>query len=201
MTLPKQYQWLATNTTALVQAALKDLGTLEGPGTANNPRIINWADEVAAANPTPYNNWAADWYNKDSVPWCGLAMAVWAVRSANGKADRMPPKNYLAAASWASWGVPVQFRGREGLRLNEILLGDVAVFSRSGGNHVAIILGVTHDGKWLLCLGGNQDDAVNIKRFAISRLYAVRRPPYKVRPQGARHVRVASTGAISTREG
>lgn len=201
MTLPSRYSYLKGDTTPLlVEVALAELGTIEGGGTANNPKIIRWADEVAAAAKSPYNDWAADWYNKDSVPWCGLFAAVCAVRSANGNANRMPPKNYLAAASWASFGVPVQWRGREGLRLNEILVGDVAVFSRSGGNHVAIVVGVSKDGKYLHCVGGNQDNAVSIKGLPISRLYAVRRPPYKVRPAGARHVRLDGRGEVSRSE-
>lgn len=195
--LPARYQFLTKppGATMLVDVALTHYGTLEGAGTANNPKIINWADIVARKAAAQYNNWAADWYNKDSVPWCGLFMALCVVDT-----NRKPVGNYLSALAWADFGNPVQFKGREGLRLNEIKVGDVAVFVRNGGGHVAIVVGVTSDGKAIVCIGGNQDNAVNIKQFPIGRLYAVRRPPYKVTPAGARHVRLTSTGVVSRNE-
>ena len=202
MMLPARYQFLIKDPKApeLVQAALRELGTLEGGGSANSSTIIQWADEVAHADPTPYTKWAADWYNKDSVAWCGLFAALCAVRSANGKTNRLPPKNYLSALAWAAFGNPVQWRGREGLRLNEIKVGDVAVFTRDGGGHVAIIVGVTSGGQYVVCIGGNQDNSVSIKQFPIGRLYAVRRPPYAVTPLGARHVRLSPSGPVSINE-
>lgn len=202
MKIPARYDYLTNDPAAplLTQAAIAEFGTIEGGGHANNLTIIRWADEVAKAVPTPYTKWAADWYNSDAVAWCGLFMALCAVRSANGEANRMPPKNYLSALSWAAFGNPVQFRGREGLRLDQIFVGDVAVFIREGGGHVANIIGVTSDGRNVVCIGGNQDNSVSIKQFPIGRLYAVRRPPYKSVPAGARHVRVTSTGIVSTNE-
>jgi uncharacterized protein (TIGR02594 family) len=181
----------------IVLEGLKEYGRFEGAGTSNNPVIVNWADEVARLSRTNYTNWAADWYTKDSVPWCGLFAAICAVRSAGANKNRMPPNSYLAAASWASFGDPVQWRGREGLRLNNILLGDIAVFTRTGGNHVGIVIGVTTDGKYLFVLGGNQDNGVNIKMMPITRLYSVRRPRYNIRPAGATHLRIKSTGEVS----
>lgn len=200
--LPARYQFLtkAPGATALVDAAIAHYGTIEGGGSANNPKIINWADIVARGMRSNYNNWAADWYNKDSVPWCGLFMALCAIESRGGATDRNPVPNYLSALAWAAWGVPVQWRGREGLRLNQIKVGDVAIFVRDGGGHVGIVVGVTKDGRYVVCIGGNQDNAVSIKQFAVSRIYAIRRPPYKAVPTGARHVRLSSTGVASINE-
>lgn len=199
--IPARYAYLKQpGTPALIMAALETLGTIEGAAGSNNPTILRWADEVAKAMPTAYNKWAADWYNKDSVAWCGLAAAVWAIRSAQGKTDRLPPKNYLSALAWAAFGIPVQWRGREGLRLNEILVGDAIVMTRNGGGHIAFCVGVSKDGKYVHCIGGNQDNAVSIKSFPVSRIYAVRRPPYNVRPAGARHVRLDGRGEVSRTE-
>lgn len=200
--IPNRYSYLMLDPLppSLVDAALHEYGSIEGPGTTNNPKIIGWADEVAKAMPTNYTNWAADWYNKDSISWCGLFIAICAARSANGNKARLPVANYLSALAWAAFGIAVKWRDASGLLLENIFVGDVGVFVREGGGHVAIIVGVTVDGKYLVCLGGNQDNAVSIKQVAVSRLYAVRRPPYKVRPAGARHVRVTSTGIASTNE-
>lgn len=183
-----------------MRVALTELGTLETPGSPSNPKILGWADEVARATGTTYTNWAADWYNSDKIAWCGLFAAVCAVRSANGRADRLPPSKYLSALSWAEWGVAVQWKGREGLRLGEIWVGDILVFVREGGGHVGICVGVSHDGKTVHVLGGNQGDRVSIAEIPVSRLYAVRRPAYQARPEGARHVRLSSSGVVSTNE-
>lgn len=200
--LGNQYKFLVQEPVAprLVQEGLSELGLREKPGVANNPEIIGWADEVARAVKTAYNNWAADWYNADSIAWCGLFMAAIAVRAANGKTDRLPPKSYLSALAWADFGIPVQWKGREGLRLQNIWVGDVLVFVRNGGGHVGICVGVSKDGKTVFVLGGNQSDAVTITELKVERLYAVRRPPYGVIPAGARHVRLSSTGIVSTNE-
>jgi hypothetical protein len=63
---------------------------------------------------------------------------------------------------------------------------------------VAIIIGVTKDKKNVVCIGGNQDNRVSIAQFPLTRLYAVRRPPYKVQPLGARHVLLSATGVTKS---
>ena len=176
----------------MVRLALAEFGTLERAGTADHPRILGWADEVARASPTPYNRWAADFYNDDSVPWCGLFMAVMAVRAAQGRPERMPPKNYLAALSWLQWGVEVP--------INEAAVGDIMVLGRKGGGHVCENVGTEKGGDRFFGLGGNQSDAVNVLPFPLERVRGVRRPPYRDLPAGARRVILAAGGASSTRE-
>lgn len=46
-------------------------------------------------------------------------------------------------------------------------------FSRDGGGHVGFVVGMTAAGN-LLVLGGNQDDAVNVKAFPLSRVTGYR---------------------------
>ena len=190
--VPSKWSWVLEldGTPAIVMAGVKEYGTLEGAAGANNPRILAWADEVARCHPTTYTNWAADWYNKDSVPWCGLFTAICACRSANGNKTRLPPPSYLSALAWASFGVPVDWRGK----LGNIWMGDIAVFTRSGGGHVGIVIAVSKDGKYIATLGGNQDNQVNIKLQPVANLYSVRRPRYNVAPKAARNFRISSTG-------
>lgn len=190
--VPKKWQWITKipGLPAMVSEALKEVGTLEAKGSLNNKKIIKWVEEVRYCKASTYNNWVADWYNKDSIPWCGLFLAVIACRSAKGKPYRLPVNKYLTALAWANWGESVDF-----YNVKNIYCGDVAVFTRAGGGHVAIVIGVSSDGKYLLCVGGNQDDQVNIKLFPIERVYAIRRPKYTVRPKGARHINVATSGA------
>jgi surface antigen len=54
-------------------------------------------------------------------------------------------------------------------------LGAIAVFSRNGGGHVGFVDSVNRDGS-LNIIGGNQSDAVNVRRFDRKRLIALRGP-------------------------
>lgn len=189
MTLPKQYAWLAAEgAPRMLVEALKLHGTLETPGSADNPRIIAWADEVKAKAPTPYNNWAGDFYNDDGIPWCGLAMAIAAVR-----AGRQPPNKYLSALAWAEGGP-----GWVKVPKAEVMLGDIMIFRRKGGGHVAMYVG--EDKTHVHMLGGNQSDAFNIRRKPKSELFAVIRPAYNNRPANVRKVALSSAGVVSGSE-
>lgn len=192
--LPSRFAFLTRDPLPplMVRTALDMIGTLEMKGPGNNPSIVRWADEVAFSSKSAYNDWAADWYNADSIPWCGLFVAVCAVRSAQGRPERMPPPKYLAALSWASWGVSVP--------IAEAAVGDIMVMTRSGGGHVTINVGTAKGGKTFFGLGGNQGDAVSIAEFDVSRVTAVRRPAYLALPPGARRVLLSSTGVLSQNE-
>jgi len=195
MSIPARYAYLLQNPLppAAVRIALDCYGTLEGAGGLNNPKILGWADEVARFQPSNYNKWAADWYKQDSIAWCGLFMALCQVRT--GLDYRAPPPSYLSALAWAGWGEPVKWKDANGhLLLENIWVGDVAVHVRQGGGHVNQVVGISSDGKYIQGIGGNQDNAVNIKGHPVSSLYAIRRPHYNVKPDGARHVVVSASG-------
>ena len=174
--LPSRYGWLAREPgPKMIVEALKLYGTLEKPGSANNPTIIAWAREVGAE--------VADVYKADSIPWCGLFMAVVAKR-----AGKEVPKHPLWALSWSAFGA----------KSPQPALGDVLVFTRKGGGHVALYVG--EDGSAFHVLGGNQSDRVCITRIAKARLYAARRPLYRVQPTNVRPINLASMGALSLNE-
>jgi uncharacterized protein (TIGR02594 family) len=189
-TLPSRYRYLEQLTPPLMVAeALKEFGTLEGQGGADNPKILRWANEVGAALDTNYARWVADFYNKDSIPWCGLFMAVVTMRANKQKRpERNPPNNFLSALAWAAFG----------RQQNPAGLGDVLVFVRQGGGHVGLYVG--EDATAFHVLGGNQSDSVNIARISKSRLYAVRRPVYQQQPASVKAYRLSGDGAISTNE-
>ncbi|MBA4091327.1 TIGR02594 family protein [Sphingomonas sp. VDB2] len=193
--IPPKYAFLRQNPLPplMVRVAMEMLGTLENPGSGNNPVILGWADEVARTCGRPYDKWAADFYNADSIPWCGLFMAVVAARTCQGRPERMPPKNYLAALAWSNWGQVVPPK--------EIQVGDVIVLVRNGGGHVFLAVGVSADGKRIMGIGGNQRDRVCFADFDAARLYAVRRPAYREKPAGARRVILATDGSVSIEEG
>lgn len=192
--VPTQFRFLIEDPIAplMVRLAIDELGTIETRGGGNTAKIIAWADEVAEIVGTPYARWAADWYNQDSIPWCGLFMAVIAARASQGRRERFPPTKYLAALEWASFG--------HGVPKHEAQVGDVIVLTRSGGGHVTLCVGTETGGRRLFGLGGNQSDAVNIMPFDLSRVHSIRRPAYMVAPAGARVVVVGPGGASSSNE-
>lgn len=174
--LPARYGWLAREPgPKMIVEALKLFGTLEGAGSRNNPTILAWAKEVGGE--------VGDVYKADSIPWCGLFMAVIAKR-----AGKPLPAHPLWALSWSAWGSKVE----------RPMLGDVLTFTRNGGGHVTEYVG--EDESAYHCLGGNQSDSVCITRIAKSRLYAARRPLYRVQPANVRVVRLSSAGELSRNE-
>lgn len=171
--LPKQYAWLANEgAPKMLVEALKLYGTQEKPGGANNPAIVAWANECRIPG-----------YNADSIPWCGLFLAVVAKRAGKPVID-----SPLWARSWAKWGTASP----------DAALGDVLVFVREGGGHVGLYVG--EDSACYHVLGGNQGDAVSIRRLAKSRCIAVRRLYAVAAPANVRPVRLAPDGQPSTNE-
>lgn len=174
MTLPHQYQWLlAEPGPRMIIEALKLYGTKEMPGTADSPEILAWAQETGLTRI----------YSADSIPWCGLAMAVVAKR-----AGKQPPENPLWALNWAKFGVLSP----------KPSLGDILVYKRPSGGHVALYVG--EDVGCYHNLGGNQSDAFNITRIEKSRCVAVRRPIYNIQPANVRQIILSPMGSISTNE-
>lgn len=173
--IPQQYRWLNTIGTLprMVDEALKLFGTIETPGSGNNPTIMAWAKETGLTAI----------YTADSVPWCGLFMATVAKRAAKNF-----PSSPLWALSWAKFGV-------EG---GQPRLGDVLTFTRNGGGHVGLYVG--EDKAAYHVLGGNQGDAVSFTRIDKARLYRVRRPAYNIAPPTVRPFVLQPTGGLSENE-
>lgn len=174
--LPKKYAWLAGEPgPKMLLEALKVHGVIEGAGEKDNPTLLAWANEVGEKG-----------FKHDSTAWCGLAMAVCAKRA--GWAYK-PKGNALWARNWASWGNPAKVA----------MLGDILVFPRGQGGHVAIYVGEDLD--YYHILGGNQDNVMSIKRRAKKPLLAIRRAPWRVaQPANVRTVKMAADGPISKSE-
>lgn len=181
MTLPKQYAWLANEPgPRILLEMLKLHGTIETPGDKSNPLILSWAKEIGLGHV----------YKSDAIAWCGLAVGY---AAAQAGWDYAPRGNALWARNWLAWGTPV--------KLGEEMLGDVLVFSRGAvSGHVALYVG--EDKTAFHILGGNQSDAVNIKRIEKARLLSGRRCAWRVmQPPNVRKIWMAATGPISKNEG
>jgi uncharacterized protein (TIGR02594 family) len=127
------------------------IGTTEGPGPADNPVIMEM-----------YASVGHDWVEHDAVAWCA-AFVGHCLEQAGIKSTRK-----LTARSYLDWGVPVE--------VSDAQQGDIGVIPRGSSRwqgHVFFIDRIK--GQWVWGLGGNQDDAVNVKRFPVSKLLGVRR--------------------------
>jgi len=127
------------------------IGLTEGPGPADNPKILEM-----------YASVGHDWVEHDSVAWCA-AFVGHCLETAGIRSTRK-----LTARSYLDWGVPVE--------VTDAQQGDIGVIPRGSSSwqgHVFFIDRI--EGAWVWGLGGNQDDAVNIKRYPASKLLGVRR--------------------------
>lgn len=181
MPLPREYEWLDKEMAQyggplMVREGLKLFGITETPGAADNKTILEWAKEVGVDNV----------YKHDSVPWCGLFLALVAKRG--GHPWLGEPKDTLWALSWLRYG-KITLRG---------MFGDVLIFKREGGGHVALYIG--EDVETYHVLGGNQTDKINIIRINKTRCVGIRRPLYKNTPQNVRRIVLEASGMVSTNE-
>ena len=173
MILPPKYAWLSGvhAPPRLLVEAIKLLGITERAGPQHNPQILGWAREVGLQAT----------YTADEIPWCGLFMAVVAQRA--GWPVVASP---LWARSWARWEAPSP----------EPSLGDVLVFERGSGGHVAIYCAEDRDRYF--AIGGNQGDSVSIVPIAKSRLIAARRPRWRIaQPAGVKPYYLDGMGNVS----
>ncbi len=167
--LPSKYAWLNRELgPKMLREAIKEYGVVEAPGSANNPKITAWAKECGIGA-----------YSTDAIPWCGLFMAVCAKR-----ANWARPPNPLWARDWALWGKP---------RTGGAMLGDVLVFPRGSGGHVAMYVG--EDATHYHIIGGNQSDQVCIIRKAKTPILAIRQAPWRIaQPPNVRKVPLTAGG-------
>lgn len=119
-----------------VKTALKEVGVKEVLGSGNSVRVLQ------------YHDFTTGDYDSDGIAWCGSFMAF--VMATNGYGTPTYPER---AKSWLQFGqshIPV--------------VGAIAVKSRTGGGHVCMVIGQDKEGG-LWCVGGNQNDEVNIQRY------------------------------------
>ncbi len=168
------YDWLKLETAPkVIVEAMKLYGTKEVVGEADNPVILEWAKELGIS-----------WYKDDSVPWCGLFVAIVVKR-----AGKDVVKDPLRARSWAVFGEEAE----------RAMLGDILVFVRDGGGHVGFYVG--EDDNCYHVLGGNQGDMVKVSRISKTRCIAVRRPIWKVaQPANVRVIKLSADGEVSKNE-
>ena len=126
----------------------KEIGLAEVPGTENNPMIMDMHNAAI-------NGWIPP--NDDNEgPWCSsFACSVMDSGYSPLYSNLESPKNAYSL-SWRSWGKEI----------SEPVYGATAVKTRNGGGHVGFVVGQNLTGTKVAILGGNQNNAVNIRMYS-----------------------------------
>lgn len=127
------------------------LGTRELAGSADNPKIVEMYKTIGHA-----------WVEHDEVAWCAAFVGYCLEAAGLGSTRALNARSYL------TFGV--------GVKLEDAREGDIAIFSRgkeAWQGHVAFFVSAT--GTDVKVLGGNQNDAVTIASYPLSRLLGIRR--------------------------
>ena len=161
----------------LIKVAMLYMGQKEVPG----PGVNAWIKDTWLSLPGGKWFWGEYGQDDSKLPWCGAFMA-----RVCKEAGHEFPKRYSSALAWATWGEPLNYPAQ----------GCVAVLTREGGGHVAIVTGISRDGKSVRLLGGNQGDAVRESWFPTQRVKFWRAPAGEVLAQ----VAVAEPGEFSKSE-
>ena len=128
----------------------ENFGEREGPkGGPANPRLV----KALGIDPT-------------AAAWCGSALG-----KAMGKAGIKPPDAASWAGNWRKWGM------HNGPRAGGPHVGDVYhIKYPDDTGHVTSVVGVSKDGSQVFCLGGNQNDGVNIAAYPIGQFTDPQKP-------------------------
>lgn len=135
--------------------AMKWLGTEEYAGPSDSPDIIEWAREEGGM--------IAREYKHDSIAWCALFENMQFTKVGLKGTETLWALDWDSAAKWPC------------VKLSGPAVGAVAPMKRTGGGHVATVIGRTKDGN-LACIGGNQSDKVSIAAFPKDRPVSFRWP-------------------------
>ncbi|MBB3697633.1 TIGR02594 family protein [Flammeovirga yaeyamensis] len=130
------------------ELAIREMGTREYYGNADNPRIVQYLMSTENINYHARSN--------DETAWCS-AFVNWCMETCGFEGT-----NTAWARHWLNWGEPISHPVR----------GCVTVFKRGSGGHVGFFIKETETS--IFVLGGNQDDEVNIKEYNKDRLLGYR---------------------------
>lgn len=128
--------------------ARRHIGVREIPGVNHHPLIVRMWKAIKRGG-----------IKDDETPWCA-AFVGFCLEGVGIVSSR-----FESARSYLTWGQPIR----------EPQHGCIVVMARDGGGHVGFLTGVTREG-WLLVLGGNQGNEVNIRAFPKDRVTDYRWP-------------------------
>lgn len=137
---------------SIIKIAASQLGVKEITGPEHNSQIVAYAEYTGITGIT-----------NDEIPWCST-FVNWCARKAGLKYS-----GKATARSWVHIGTQVE----------DPIPGDIVVFWRehvhSWKGHVGIFMGFNADGTQVFCLGGNQNNEVNIREYDVEKVLSYRR--------------------------
>ncbi|MDQ9023162.1 TIGR02594 family protein [Acinetobacter sichuanensis] len=128
-----------SNDLAWMIEAKKHIGLREIVGKQHNKTILGWIKGLGG------------WFTDDETPWCGTFVAH-CLKTAGVKY----PKHWYRALDYVNYGS----------KLTKPAYGCVAIKTRKGGGHVCFVVGRDQKTKKLVCLGGNQSNAVSYALYS-----------------------------------
>lgn len=160
-----------------MRLAISCLGVAEIPGTKHNPLIIRWWQKIKAP------------FREDETPWC--AAFVGGILEESG----LTSTRSAAARSYEKWGNELDGPCAGAV----VVLWRGSPFSASG--HVGFVVGKDASGK-IAILGGNQDNKVSIKSFALERVLSYHWPTAHDVPDkiGMAFLPIINTSGVSSNE-
>jgi uncharacterized protein (TIGR02594 family) len=129
--------------------ARKELGTIEIPGPRSNPKVVQYYLDVTGKK------------FGDAVPWCAAFVGAMLVRAG------VRSSGSLMARSYSKYGSKCAPQS-----------GAIAVWPRGRSpvfGHVNFVESVS--GNYVICIGGNQGDAVTRQKYDKRKAVTFRWPP------------------------
>lgn len=123
-----------SNDLAWMVEAKKHIGLREIVGKQHNSTILKWIKGLGG------------WFTDDETPWCGTFVA-----HCLKVAGVAYPKHWYRALDYVNYGS----------KLVKPAYGCVAIKTRKGGGHVCFVAGRDQKTGKLVCIGGNQGNAVS----------------------------------------
>ena len=133
-----------------LKIAFGELGQKEIQGTNHNDRILEYQQTTGLD------------FGNDEVAWCSIFANWVALQSNLEMSNSAMARSWLNVGNNTSWPQP----------------GDIVVFWRTNRNsmfgHVGFFVGYTKSAKSIYCIGGNQNNEVNIQSFPLDRILEFR---------------------------
>ena len=125
---------------AMFLKAMEYYGLNEVQGVENNPQIVQFFKDIGH-----------EWVQDDETAWCGAFISFIAKQCNCQKSGRLDARSWLGV----------------GRKTIHPALGDIVIFWRESINswkgHVGLY--VNQDDEYIYCLGGNQNNQVNIRAY------------------------------------
>lgn len=166
-----------------VAEARKHVGLREIKGKQHNLTILSWLKKLQA------------WWAEDETPWCGVFTAHCLQSSGftraklNIRSFSVYPYHWYRALDYLNYGA----------KLSKPAYGCIAVKTRNGGGHVAFVVGRDVKTKKLVCLGGNQGNAVSFALYSDSEFEAFMWYGVTANPAAHRYDLPQLTGVTATK--